>query len=75
MDPSSRWILPDLSSALAWAKERSGQGIRCTLALAGEYARTSEGALAALGENIASVRAMAPTGTGASLSVKPSALG
>jgi proline dehydrogenase len=75
MDPASRWILPDLTSALAWAKERSGQGIRCTLALAGEYARTPEGAQAALAENLACLRAMAPAGTGSSLSVKPSALG
>jgi proline dehydrogenase len=75
MDPRHRWILPDLASASAWTMERNGQGIRCTLALAGEYARTPEGARAALGENIACIRAIAPAGTRASLSVKPSALG
>lgn len=75
MDPRHRWILPDLPSALAWIQERHGQGIRCTLALAGEYARAPEGARRGLEENIACLRAIAPTKTGASLSVKPSALG
>jgi len=75
MDATSRWILPDLPSTLAWAKEREGQGIRCTLALAGEYARTPEGARAGLDENLSAVQAIATAGIGASLSVKPSALG
>lgn len=75
MDASSRWILPDLPAALAWAKERNGLGIRCTLALAGEYARTRDGARAELEENLACVRAIAMAQNGASLSVKPSGLG
>jgi proline dehydrogenase len=71
----SRWILPDLTAALAWAKERNGQGIRCTLALAGEYARTPEGARAGLAENLGCIRAIAMAGIRASLSVKPTAVG
>jgi proline dehydrogenase len=75
MDPSRRWILPDLASALAWAAERKGQGIRCTLALAGEYARTISRAREGAEENIACLRGIAQAGAGTSLSVKPSALG
>jgi proline dehydrogenase len=75
MDPPHRWILPDLASALEWTKERNGQGIRCTLALAGEYARDREGARAGFARNIACLRAMAGDKAGASLSVKPSSLG
>jgi len=77
MDPSasSRWILPDLPSALAWARNRREQGIRCILALATEYSRTTEGARAGLEENLGCLRAIAAAGIGAPLSVKPSALG
>jgi len=71
----SRWILPDLASALAWAGKRNGQGIRCTLALAGEYAGTAGEAGRAAGENIACIGAIAGEGVDASLSVKASALG
>jgi proline dehydrogenase len=75
MDPSRRWTLPDLASALAWVAERNGQGIRCTLALAGEYAETISRAREGAEENIACIREIAQAGAGTSLSVKPSALG
>jgi proline dehydrogenase len=75
MDAPHRWILPDLPSALARAGERNRQGIRCTLALAGEYARTLEGARAGAEGNIACIQATAGAKAGASLSVKPSAVG
>ncbi|MDD1667592.1 MAG: hypothetical protein LUO96_03900, partial [Methanomicrobiales archaeon] len=63
MDTPHRWVLPDLASALAWTKERKGQGIRCTLALAGEYARTLEGARAGFAENLTCIRAIAAAET------------
>lgn len=75
MDGSRRWILPDLSSAIAWTKERNGQGIRCILALAGEYAASVAGAISLAEENIACIRGIASSGAGASLSVKLSSLG
>jgi proline dehydrogenase len=75
MDASRRWILPDLASALSWVKERSGQRIRCTLALAGEYARTPEAARSEAEETIACAGSIASLNAGASLSVKPSAVG
>jgi proline dehydrogenase len=75
MDASSCWILPDLPAALAWAREREKQNIRCTLAIAGEYARTPEGVRAGFAENIGCLRAIAMAKVGASLSVKPSGLG
>ncbi|MGE5831840.1 MAG: proline dehydrogenase family protein [Methanomicrobiales archaeon] len=72
---TSRWILPDLASALAWARERNGQGIRCALALAGEFARTPVQAGSAADGNLRCIAGIAVAGLDASLSVKPSALG
>jgi proline dehydrogenase len=75
MAASRRWILPDLASALAWVKERNSQGIRCTLALAGEYSRTLDGARSTAEENVSCIRKIALPHARASLSVKPSAVG
>jgi proline dehydrogenase len=71
----SRWILPDLASALAWAGKKNGQGIRCILALAGEFARTPDEARRAADGDLACIAGIAATRVDASLSVKPSALG
>ena len=75
MDASSRWTLPDQASALAWVRERKVKGIRCTLALLGEYAKTMDEARANVGGDLACIRAIAPYQSGASLSVKISAIG
>jgi proline dehydrogenase len=75
MDASRRWTLPGQASALAWVREREVQKIRCTLALLGEYARSMDGARTAVEGNIACIRGIAPEHTGASLSVKLSAIG
>lgn len=75
MDASRRWILPDLSSALAWTGERNAQGIRCILALTREYARTPEEARSGAEENIACIRGIASARVQASLSMKLGALG
>ncbi|HTY52238.1 MAG TPA: proline dehydrogenase family protein [Methanomicrobiales archaeon] len=70
-----RWTLPDLESALGWARERKGQGIRCTLATLGEYARSPAEARAETEENIACLRGIVSLSTDASLSVKLSGIG
>ena len=75
MDTSNRWTLPDQASALAWVRERKAQGIRCTLALLGEYARTPEEARTAAEGGVACIRAIAPGRAGTSLSVKLSGIG
>ncbi|HXW98531.1 MAG TPA: proline dehydrogenase family protein [Methanomicrobiales archaeon] len=75
MDAPRRWTLPDLPAALQWARQRSGQGIRCTLALLGEYARTPEEALAGTRENLGCIPGIGSLGAGASLSVKLGGIG
>jgi len=75
MDVSHRWTLPDQASALAWVTERKSQKIRCTLALLEEYARTMDEAQKAVEGDIACIQGIAPTQSGASLSVKLSAIG
>jgi proline dehydrogenase len=75
MEDSRRWVLPDLASALAWATERNGIGIRCTLALVREYAMNMDEARAGVEGNISCIREIASARTGASLSVKLSAVG
>jgi len=75
MDPSRRWILPDLASALTRAMERNRQKIRCTLALATEFARTEEEARAGLEQNTACIQEIAMNHASASVSVKLSTLG
>ena len=75
MDPSHRWTLPDQASALAWARDRRARGIRCTLALLDEYARTADAARANVDADIACIRTIPPESAGTSLSVKPSAIG
>jgi proline dehydrogenase len=75
MDASHRWTLPDQASALAWVRERKARRIRCTLALLGEYARTPDEAGTVVEGNISCIRGIALQAAGASLSVKPSAIG
>jgi proline dehydrogenase len=75
MDTSHRWILPDQASALAWVRERKVKGIRCTLALLAEYARTLNEARNAVEGDVACIEAIDPQQAGASLSVKLSAIG
>ena len=75
MDPPHRWTLPDLASALTWARELRGQKIRCTLAPLGEYSRTRDEARAQAEANLACVRAIASLQADTSLSVKLSAIG
>jgi proline dehydrogenase len=75
MDASFRWTLPDQASALAWVRDRKVRGIRCTLALLNEYARTLDEARANVEGDIACLQAIAPGQAGASLSVKLSAIG
>jgi len=41
---NSRWVLPNLSSALKWCKTRNSQGLGCTLDILGENVRTEKDA-------------------------------
>ena len=75
MDASHRWTLPDQASALAWARERKGRKIRCTLALLQEYARTMDEALEAVEGNIICIQGIAAEWAGPSISVKLTAIG
>ena len=75
MDPPRRWTLPDLPAALQWARQRSDQGIRCTLALLGEYAKTPEEAQAGTRENLGCIPGIGSLRAGASLSVKLGGIG
>jgi proline dehydrogenase len=70
-----RWSLPDLESALAWCRNRAGQGIRCTVALMAESARSPAETTHAVSAQRDAIRAVGAGASGASFSVKPSLLG
>lgn len=70
-----RWLLPDLTSALQWCTERKRQHIRCTLAIAAEFARTTGESRHALEEHLAGIRMAGTLKAGIAFSVKPSAIG
>ena len=70
-----RWSLPDLEGAIQWCRKRKGEGIRCTLAVMAEYARTPEESAQALEVHLEGIRRAGEQQAGISFSVKPSAIG
>jgi proline dehydrogenase len=70
-----RWSLPDPESTVAWCRERNKQGIRCTVATMGEFARTTAEAGEAVKADIGGIRAIGTGISGIAWAVKPSAIG
>jgi proline dehydrogenase len=70
-----RWLLPDLTTALDWCRERNRQHIHCILASIAEFARTPEESQDALKVNRTGIRASGDLKEGISFSLKPSAIG
>jgi len=71
----SRWVLPDLQSAIAWCSRRNAQNIRCVIDVLGEYAREESQAADAVDAYLTAAKAIADYGINGSLTVKLSALG
>lgn len=71
----TRWSLPDLESALLWAKNRNEQGITCILSPHGEYSTTVEASQKALDELLCCVRRIYEGGIKSSVAVKLTTLG
>jgi proline dehydrogenase len=75
MNPDSRWSLPDLESTVEWCAMRHGQGIHCTVASLGEYAKDrgqSDAEVRAISESIRVLASRVPDCT---ISLKPTAMG
>lgn len=71
----SRWALPDLSSALACASQRSASGMFVTFDRLGEYARNENQASENATNYLAALDGLKNQGINASLAIKLSALG
>jgi proline dehydrogenase len=70
-----RWLLPDLTTALEWCRERNRQHIRCTLAVIAEFARTPDESKHCLKANLTGIRMAGDMKAGIAFSLKPSAIG
>lgn len=70
-----RWALPDLASALRWCRKRKAEGIRCTLDVLGENARSKAEAAGSVEAYVSCARAVEENGLDASISVKLTDLG
>jgi proline dehydrogenase len=75
MVKEERWLFTDLAGAMQWCGQRTRQHIRCTLAVAAEYARTPEASGHSLLLHLAGIQAAGERSGGISFSVKPSAIG
>jgi proline dehydrogenase len=71
----SRWVLPDLQSAVAWCLQRNVQNIRCVIDVLGEYAREESQAASSVDAYLAAAKAISDCRLASSLTVKLSALG
>jgi proline dehydrogenase len=70
-----RWLLTDLESAVQWCKKRVSQGIRCTVAVAGEFVQNREESELAVMTQVSAIRILGSSLRGASFAIKPSSLG
>lgn len=75
MEEKNRWALPDWDSAVNWCKERNSQGIRCTIDILGENARSEDDTNHNVIGHIKCINEIKKKDLNSSLAVKLSALG